>query len=187
MAKPRALPTVETGADLDVTEVIRKHGRDVTRWAARLGGPRSDLEDVVQEVFCVVARRLHQLREPAKLRSWLFQITRNVTRSHRRRVRWRRWMLGGTDDVADGVPSMYPSPLEEVQRRQAAQILYHALDALRDKDREVIVLFEIDGLSGDEVAELTNSSPGAVYVRLHRARKRLLAEIARIEGETSHD
>lgn len=182
-AQPRPKLPSQPGVALDIDAVVRAHGPQITRWAARLGGPQQDLEDVVQEVLCVVARRLPELREHAKLRSWLYRITENVVRSQRRRVRWRRWVLGSSDDVAEGVTSPYPSPLEAVQRRQAQQKVYRVLDAMSETSRAALIWFELEGLSGPEIAELTGVSVGAVWVRLHRARKQFLKHLARIESE----
>src|SRR4051812_33481472 len=78
-----------------VEQVYRAHVQDVARWAARLGGPRTDVEDVVQEVFLTVQRAMTEFRGDAKVETWLYRITQNVVRHRRRKERWRRW-LGGS-------------------------------------------------------------------------------------------
>src|SRR2546423_1814126 len=67
-----------------LAEVYRRHAADVARWAARLGGPLIDVDDVVQEVFVVVNRKLPHFRGDAKVTTWLFRITDHVVRNHRR-------------------------------------------------------------------------------------------------------
>src|SRR5262249_14147909 len=66
-----------------VADLYRAHAQTVARWASRLGGPAIDVEDVVQEVFLVVQRRLDGFRGDAHVKTWLYRITANV-------VRWRR-------------------------------------------------------------------------------------------------
>src|SRR5262245_62237789 len=93
--QPRSAATGDNrgvGASLDFDAVYREHGRTVARWAARLGGPGITVEDVVQDVFLVVSRRLHEFRGEAKLATWLFGITDRTVRNWRRRQRWRRLM-----------------------------------------------------------------------------------------------
>src|SRR5262249_11046146 len=66
----------------------------VERWATRLAGTGLDAEDVVQEVFLVVQRRLPEWRGDAKITSWLYRITERVVLRQRRKQRARRWLRG---------------------------------------------------------------------------------------------
>src|SRR3954452_10949688 len=97
---------------LTVAGVYRTHATQVARWAARLGGPRIDVDDVVQEVFAVVSRKLDGFRGEAKLETWLFRITDRIVRNHRRRWAVRRILVGWSDDVAETAASDVPTPLE---------------------------------------------------------------------------
>jgi RNA polymerase sigma-70 factor (ECF subfamily) len=67
----------------DAGTIYRMHVHQVARWAARLGGPALDLEDIVHEVFAVACRRLSSFRGESSLSTWLFGITDKVVR-HRR-------------------------------------------------------------------------------------------------------
>ncbi len=160
--------------------VYRAHAQTVARWAARLGGPAIDVEDVTQEVFLIVHRQLASYRGDARITTWLYRITANVVRWRRRKERWRRWLGGSADEVAGDVAAPSPAPDEALARRQAERTLYRALDGLAPKYREALVLFEIEGLSGDEIAEMMGARPATVWVWLHRARAQLLE---RLEAE----
>jgi len=171
---------------LDIEATFRRRRGDIERWAARLGGPLVDAEDVAQEVMMVAHARLPEFRHEAQLTTWLFKTTRNIAATHRRRERIRRWLRGIPLDYADELQSHEPSVLEEMERREAAADVYSALDKLADKYRSVVILFEIEGLSGEEIASLTGVSLATVWVHLHRGRQKLRAhyrELSEKRGE----
>ncbi len=176
------LASVEA-APLDLAEVYRRHADDVGRWAARLAGPRADVEDLVHEVFLVVQRRLREFRGDAKLTTWLYEITVRIVQQRRRRERWRRLLrerTAGGRDTADGpdelarVPADQPTALEALERREATATLYAILDGVAEKYRTVLILFELEGLSGQEIAAITGTTLNNVWVRLFRAREKVL-------------
>ena len=147
-----------------VADLYLLHAQTVSRWASRLGGPAIDVEDVVQEVFLVVHRRLDGFRGDAHIKTWLYRITANVVRWRRRKDKWRRWLGGSADEVAGGVAARGPTPLEALE-------VYRVLDGMREKYRTVLILFEIEGMSGAEIAQLMSAQVDTVWVWLHRARK----------------
>jgi RNA polymerase sigma-70 factor (ECF subfamily) len=149
--------------------LFAEHADTVAGWAARLGGPRVDIEDVVQEVFTIVHRRLDQFRGDAHVRSWLYGITANVVRQQLRKARRRRWF--GRDRSELPEPRPQPTPIEELEQRQRTIAVYRVLDAMRETNRTVLILAELEGLRADEIAELTGMKSATVWVRLHRARE----------------
>jgi RNA polymerase sigma factor (sigma-70 family) len=176
----RAAPATEA---LSVEQVFRAHAAEVTRWVSRLGGQRSDLEDLVQEVFLRVQRYLPSYRGEAQLTTWLFQITANVVRAHRRRERWRS-MFGRSEDVREGtVREPEASPDDRLSQNEAQALVYRALDRMKDRYRTAIILFEIEDLPGERVAELMGITLANVWVVLHRARAELVKQIEAIRGE----
>jgi RNA polymerase sigma-70 factor, ECF subfamily len=169
------------GAPLDVEAVYCAHVEDVARWAGRLGGPAADVEDIVHEVFLVVQRRVGEWRGDARITTWLYEITLRVVRDRRRRWRWPRSTASGAgfEVRAPGrdpteLASDQPDALDLLQRREATALLYRILDGIGEKYRTVIILFELEGLGGEEIAELTKTSLSNVWVRLFRARQKLL-------------
>lgn len=174
-----------TGVDkqLAASEVFRLHGKDVTRWASRLD-PTLDLEDVVQEVFLTVHRNLGGWKEGrGALTTWLYRITENEVRHRRRREKWRRWLGGSAEDVAGEVPAESVRPDEALERRQGHTRFYRVLDTMKERYRTVLVLFELEGLSGEEIARLLDARPATVFVWLHRARADFLARMERLLRE----
>lgn len=157
---------------LDVAQVFKKHRRQIERWASRLGGPLVDSDDVVQDVLMVVHRRLPELRADAALTSWLYKITENVATKRRQRERLRRWLRGMPRDYTDEIAAPGPSAIDEMERREAALEIYAALDRLDERYRSVVILFEIEGFSGDEIAALTGRPLATVWIHLYRGRKK---------------
>jgi RNA polymerase sigma-70 factor (ECF subfamily) len=156
-------------------EAYRNHAQTAARWARQLGGAEIDVEDVVQEVFMVVSRRLSSFRGEARFSSWLFEITRKIVANHRRRQRWRFWRSGNEESLACA-PSHERDPAAELERRQTVTLFYRALDRLPDKYRTVLVLYEIEGLSTQEIADLRELNLSTVKVQLSRARERFLKQ-----------
>jgi RNA polymerase sigma factor (sigma-70 family) len=113
------------------------HAQTAARWARQLGGLDIDVEDVVQDVFLVVSRRLSSFRGEARFSSWLFEITRKIVANHRRRQRWRFWRSGQEESLASA-PSQKLDPAAELERRQTVTLFYRALDRLPDKYRTVL-------------------------------------------------
>jgi RNA polymerase sigma-70 factor (ECF subfamily) len=171
----------------EVAEVFRLHGGDVARWASRLGGPGLELEDVVQEVFLKVHQHLPAWRqERAQLTTWLYRITENVVRHRRRKERMRRWLGGSAAEVAQEVPSPARTAEEALAGRQAQARFYRALDGMNERYRAALILFELEGLSGEQIATLMEAKTATVWVWLHRARAEFLKRLQRIieeEGE----
>lgn len=175
--------------DTDLESVYRRHGARVSRWAARLAGPGFDVEDVVHDVFLVVQRRLAEFRGDALISTWLYEITVRVVQARRRSRRRRRWIWpfpaeviaceAGVIEIADD----RLSPLDALERRQATGLLYHLLDGLDEKYRTAVVLFELEGLSCQEIAAITGTSISNVWARVSRGREKLVAAFAASEGK----
>lgn len=164
-------------ADLPQLEAVyRAHADAVALWARRFGGPDLDVEDIVHEVFLVVQRRLPEWRGEAKLSTWLYEITFRVVQDRRRRWRWPRFGNAArtAPDEAARIAADQPDALSLLERREASATLYALLDELGEKYRTVIVLFELEERSGEEIAALTNTSLANVWIRLHRGRQKLL-------------
>lgn len=158
----------------DAASMYQAHVQQVARWAERLAGPYLDAEDIVQEVFIVAYERLSGFRGDSSLSTWLFGITDRIVRHRRRKERWRRWLSGSADDTAGHLPSHSADPLHVAERAQAIAAVYRVLDRLNDRDRQILILCELEEASTDEVAALLGVETTNVRVRLHRARARFV-------------
>ena len=172
-------PCRQDAIDVVLDRVYERHVADVDRWVRRLVGPREDVEDLVHEVFLVAVRRRGSFRGEASVKTWLFRIAHHVVRGRRRRDRVRRWLFARHAETLPAERSAIVTPLEEIERREQSARLYAALDRVPDEYRTALILYEIEGLSGEQVAELVGVQLGTIWVRLHRGRARLLRELSR--------
>jgi RNA polymerase sigma factor (sigma-70 family) len=166
-----------------IEAIYRDYGALVARWVLRLGGPRFDAEDAVQEVFASVAERLSEFRGDAKLTTWLYGITENVVSEQRRRERVRRWFSASVAEAAKNAEASRPLAFETIEQRQATQLLYRALDRMREPYRTALILFELEEMSGEQISELKNVKIATVWVWLHRARAQLAKHLADLAVE----
>jgi RNA polymerase sigma-70 factor (ECF subfamily) len=162
-----------------IDEIYVQHLGKVKRWARRLAGPSADLEDLLHDIFLIALRKGFQDRGEATIDTWLFGITQRVVATKRRKTRVRQWLFGrhGTDLV----PPAPRTPQHELERRQQSARLYGALNRLPEVYRTALILYELEELSGEEVARLTAVPVGTVWVRLHRGRERLMQMLSREE------
>ncbi len=159
---------------IDLTELYRAHVHDVGRWAERLAGPGFDLPDLVHEVFEIAQRRLPSFRGDSSVKTWLYGITEKVVRHRRRKDRLRQWLSGQASEVFRHLPAPGPSQHEHLEQKERSARVYSVLDRLPERDRELLILFEIEELAGGEIASLLGMKVANVWLRLHRARARFL-------------
>ena len=176
----RRCPPSEQRTPAQARNVLAIHEEEadfVWRTLQRMGVEASDLEDVFQEVFIVVHRRLHTLDPTATLTTWLFGICLRVAAAHRRRAYKRREVP--TDDVGAGLEAEEGgAPDEALEEREARAALERALDEMDIEKRAVFVMFELDGMSSEEIAQAIGTPVGTVWSRLHAAR----AQFEKIAG-----
>jgi RNA polymerase sigma-70 factor (ECF subfamily) len=157
------------------------HAASVSRWASQFGIRPEDLEDIVQEVFLVVQRKLSGFEGKSSLATWIFKITYNVVRHRRRQDRWRKWLAGSSTEAAGHLPSLRPGAYDELARAEQNDAVRRVLDGIPEKYRTVLCLFEMEELSCEEIAGLLDLKPTTVRVRLHRARQRFLDHMQVLE------
>jgi RNA polymerase sigma-70 factor (ECF subfamily) len=165
------VPVAEPSEDIDLDRVYREHGATVSRWVRRLSG-MNDTSDTLQEVFEVAQRRLSEFRGDAQLTTWLYSITVRVVSSRRRQARLREllFLQAKTEFQLDLEPA--ETPADNLRRRQATRIVYAVLNKLSERDRTLLILFELERLPTSEIATIIELTENNVSVSLHRARER---------------
>jgi RNA polymerase sigma factor (sigma-70 family) len=138
----------------------------VQRFARSLCATPEDAEDAAQEALIVLYRKIGTLRASGALVSWIFRIVRNEC------VRRARLMLRPLPPVAgaDGSSAAMRSAEEEVFQRLEAARVAAAIAALPADQRRVLIMRDVQGLSGRMVADALGLSTAAMKSRLHRAR-----------------
>ncbi len=139
----------------------------VERICRRLGTPDAELDDVVQETFLIAFKKLSAFRE-GRVTTWLYRIAANVVSSRHRRRRIRSALLGL---FSDAEPPPAPAVDKQYDAREAQAAVAAVLERMAPKKREVFALFELDGMSGEEIAERVGCKVETVWTRLHYARQ----------------
>ena len=167
-------------------ELYRAHFGYVARLARNLGTRPAEHEDVIQEVFTIAFRKLDSFQH-GQLTTWLYRICANVVTDHHRRRRVRTAfanLFTPTHEVA----APEPTPDAQMAQAQARARVSKILEGMSPKKRDVFVLFELEGLSGEVIAEQVGCSVATVWTRLFHARRdfaRLGARLNVLDGEVA--
>lgn len=172
-----ALPTT-----YDFNEVFRQESAFVWRSARAFGVRGANVDDVVQDVFIVVHRRLADFDGRKPIRSWLLAILVRVLHQHRRKF-VRYGMHDEFTDAAD--PTSGVGQLHKVANKEAGDLVRSILDSLDEDQRTVFVLAELEELSAPDIANIVGAPLNTVYSRLRLARKKFeqMAKRARAKDE----
>ena len=152
-------------------ELYDRHRQPIFRFAYRLLGEVDIAEDVTHDCFLSLIRKPENFRaERASLRTYLFAAARNLALKHFRSTGRET----GLDEVTEEPQlSSRQGPLRKLLDEELAAEVRRAVFSLAPLQREALVLFEYEGLSLNEIAEITGADVGAVKGRLYRARERL--------------
>lgn len=165
---------------------VTRHASHVHRFLASLGVRDADADDAMQEAFVAAWRGAAGFRGDGTARAWLFTIARNVVRhASRRRVGEpeRFAPLGAADSLdAIAIAAGWGSG-DDTSAGDRVELVRVALQQLAAADREILVLRDVEGFSGEETAESLELSLPAMKSRLHRARLRLAAAVRQLEQD----
>jgi RNA polymerase sigma-70 factor (ECF subfamily) len=164
-------------------DVYTAHFPFVWRSVRRLGVDASAVDDVVQEIFLVVHRRLDEFEARSSMKTWLFGIVLRVVRQHRRTLSRKPAQLGGAASIDPDVDRVRDErsrgPQDHLLEREAVRTLHAILDELDDEKREVFVLCELEQMTVPEIAEAVEANVNTVYSRLRAARRDFDQAVAR--------
>lgn len=156
--------------NMSFEQIYREHSVFVWKSALRLGVPASNAEDVLQEVFIVVQRRMGEFDGRSAVRSWIFGILLNMVRRYRRgfqRKDARCVSLDLDSDIALGGVS----PSDHAEQAERVHLLEKLLGTLDEDKRTLLVLSEIEGWTLREIAEHLGSNTNTVHSRLRVAKR----------------
>ncbi|MEW5737906.1 MAG: RNA polymerase sigma factor [Myxococcota bacterium] len=159
------------------------HGAELRQALARLA-PDVDAEDLLQELFVVALRKADVLARADSRRAWLYGVAVKLAATRRRTARLRRFF--GLEEASE--VSAVDAPSRTAEQRDAQRLVARALASVPEARREVFVLFELQGLPGEEIAIALGIPLKTVWTRLFHARKDVAAALERlaaIEARTS--
>jgi len=161
----------------------------VWRTARRLGVMDSAVDDVVQEVFVTVYRRLDQFEGRCSVKTWVFSILMGIVRNYRRSRRRK----GAAEPISAPVvdPELLEDgaadPLEQASRAQAGRMVHKLLDEMTEDKAIVFVLAELEGLTVPEISELIGANVNTVYSRLRAGRKEFDQALGRMRAREAEN
>ncbi len=144
---------------------------------SRLAGDLVDPDDLLHEVFVLALRNSGQLARASSARAWLYGVAVKVAATRRRGAKLRRF-FGLEHAEHHASPE---SPLRTLEQKEASQRIARGLERLSSSKREVFVLFELQQLKGDEIAQALSIPLKTVWTRLFHARRELTAELSRLD------
>jgi len=158
--------------------LVRAYHHRVHRFGLRACRDGFDADDAVQEAFSKLAERPDVARDPSAL-SWLLSVVRHACMRLVRPFRRERLRLGERIEDVDRVPSEALDAEGALERWQLVRAVHGAIATLDKSSREVLVLRDIEGLSGPETCVALGLTQAAMKTRLHRARAELRRELER--------
>jgi RNA polymerase sigma-70 factor, ECF subfamily len=175
-ARPNQATQLPSGVPLTFPAVYHAYFAQVVRWMRAMGVPQADMEDLAQEVFLVVRCKLSRFRD-GSLAAWIYKIAEHKSRNYRRLAWFRNvFTQGRTLETVDPV-AVGQSPARALEQKEDQQTIAAMLARISDKRRETLLLFEVEGYSGQEIATLQGVPVKTVWTRLHHARKDLVAMV----------
>lgn len=167
---------------LRLAELLRQHYARVWRTLRQIGVDEAGADDAAQEVFIVLSRRLADIREGSE-RSFLLSTAVRVAANHRRAGRVRHEVVD--EQAVEKEHDPEPNVEQLLDQKRMRRALDQLVEAWPDEIRTAFVLFELEGLSVPEIAELTDTKQGTVASRLRRARELFQAGVKRLRARAA--
>jgi RNA polymerase sigma-70 factor (ECF subfamily) len=185
----QAVELLQRGDDDALAKALELLQKSVFSFSMRVCGQQQDAEDTMQEVLIKSLPHLPKFTSSKALAVWLYKVARNSCLLSRRKSKFApkvemslEDLMPDREDLEQLHGAAILSPESSVIRGQQDQRVREAIRSLPPHYRIVIVLRDMEGLTDEEVAEVTGLRPGTVHVRLHRARLFVRKELAKLNG-----
>lgn len=182
MTDEAAIGLVLNGDTRAFSEIVDRYRDSVFGMALRFTGNQSDAQDISQEIFIRVYENLHRFNGRSKFSTWLYRISYNLCIDWGRKHSRDRYSTGFTEsdlEIADSRAGPEESFFEMQRRRE----LRNAVNSLKNKYRNILILFYYQGFSREVLGEILEIPVKTVETRLYRARKQLRSKLeGRSEG-----
>ena len=177
--EPALVERLRAGDAAAFETLVGRYMRRAYAVAYRLLGQKEDAEDLVQEAFMAVLQRVDTFQAGRPFGPWFFRILVNRGLNAR-----KARALRAVEEIPETAAHRGPTPEREAERTELRGRLREAMEALPERQRTIVQLFDLEGFAGPEIAEILEISDGTVRWHLHEARKTLkkaLAPYARSE------
>jgi RNA polymerase sigma-70 factor (ECF subfamily) len=170
-------------------EVVLTYQRRVYNIAYRMLGNKEEAKDLAQEVFLSVFESIKNLREEVKFEPWLIQITLNHCRNRWKYLKRRKYFQSDSldDPIETGegeIPRQVYDPSDNpetlLEKKMIQDLIQRGLLQLKEEQRQLIVLRDLQGLSYEEIGRLFSLPEGTVKSKIHRARMDLKEQLEKM-------
>lgn len=168
--------------------VVQRYGERIYNYIRRMVKHPQDAEDLTQEVFVRAFANLHQFDGRSQMSTWLFRIASNLCIDHFRRRKRRPEFQSLTRDEEDQEMAEYElpderlDPLDSLLRQELRQVVEQAVENLPPKLRTVLLLYDVEGLPYEEIAQVVGIPLGTVKSRLFMARTQVKRAVEKYLG-----
>ena len=172
----RLVRRLQKGDERAFRELVQKEGDRVFNLCLKMLRSKSEAEDVAQDVFISVFKKISSFRGDAKLSTWIYRIAVNCCKNRLQYLQRRG--AGRSMEFSDGVAQDRPemratSPRQKLETKELQTQLERALEQLDEEKRLLIILRDVEDLSYADIGAITDIPTGTVKSRIHRARKSL--------------
>ncbi len=184
-AEMRLIRLCQKGDRAAFDELVTRYQARVFNLAYRLTGDPDDAADLAQETFVRVYRGIGSFHGGSALTTWIYRIVHNLCLDDAKRRRRRPQIAAEPTDgdepssetVLDRAPDESSEPQRVILSEERCRLVRAAIARLRGHHREVLVMYDLEGLSYNEIADLLNTNVGTIKSRLNRARYALAKEL----------
>ena len=158
------------------TELIDRYGRRIYNIAFQFAGNTAEAEDLTQEIFLKLYRKLGRYRGDVPLAGWTLRLSRNLCVDHYRRTRTERRTVVVSDEVLRRQAGDM-NTAARAERRERLRIVYQTLEEMPEAFAEILMLRDLQGLSYADICAFLDLPEGTMKSRLRRARLELMRRI----------
>jgi len=178
-----------SGNRIAFDELVSRHKDRVFNLCYRFMGDNQEAEDCAQDVFLKVYRSLKRFRFESSFYTWLYRIMVNTCKNRLRTMRFRVMKKSGVpDNTENSSKDCQPleredegkSPIAELEKKERIRLVQNAIDSLPVGQKDVVILRDIEGLSYEEIINITGYRLGTLKSKLSRARHELRQRLRRI-------
>lgn len=153
------------------TLIIKNYQESIYWHCLRMLGNHNDADEVTQQVFITLYKKLNTFKFESKLSTWIFSITSNLVLNYIKKRKIKAFL--GFDDLDNDI-SDNNDIVENLDNKMKLEKLNTILQKLPEKQRQVFVLRNFDDLSYDEISQITKTSVGALKASYHHAQKKIM-------------
>lgn len=187
LSEAELLAGCRAGQPQALAELVKRYQAAVLRVCISIVGSR-DVDDLVQEIFIKILRRLDRFEGRAALFTWIYEVTVNHCRDELRRRKRRRWfsLQALPQTVVENIPLDEKPVTDRIENDELEQRLHREINKLKPKYRELIVLRDLEELSYEDIAQVCQIDVKLVKSRLYEARRILAQNMRNFMEEAPH-